>query len=221
MRGEPSWILSASVKRGCISSPATRRPGKPRSLTPLPSRCSAKPAGTRRDADSFRSKYADPGTPTAVELTFLYLGKHYTVQRNPEYARPKSRGEGFTTEKASAELHFPDGRVLTKPKEVNSAVTALLGIDREQFTRIAMIAQGDFLKLLLASTEERKKIFQKLFHTENYGALQLALKMKPPPSIGNAHGPRTASDNIFPASSRRYPSPRTRRGKSEKRRAAL
>lgn len=133
-------------------------------------------SGNRRDADSFRSKYADPGTPTAVELTFLYLGKRYTVQRNPEYARPKSRGEGFTTEKASAELHFPDGRVLTKPKEVNSAVTALLGIDREQFTRIAMIAQGDFLKLLLASTEERKKIFQKLFHTENYGALQLALK---------------------------------------------
>ena len=112
-------------------------------------------SGESRDASMFRSKYADPDTPTEVELTFLYDGKEYYIKRNPEYDRPKSRGEGFTTEKANAELHYPDGRIVTKLRDVNQAVEEIIGIDRDQFTQIAMIAQGDFMKLLLASTEER------------------------------------------------------------------
>lgn len=135
-------------------------------------------SGTTRDAAMFRSKYASPETPTEVSLLFDYAGKRYEVIRNPEYDRPKTRGEGVTTEKANAELHYPDGRVVTKLKEVNRAIEELLGIDRDQFTQIAMIAQGDFLKLLLASTDERKKIFQKLFRTQNYAALQERLKQE-------------------------------------------
>lgn len=133
-------------------------------------------SGNNRDAGMFRSKYASPETPTFVELTFDYAGKEYRVRRNPEYERPRTRGAGTTTEKANAELYYPDGRIVTKLKEVNKAVVDLMGIDRHQFTQIAMIAQGDFLKLLLASTEERKKIFQKLFHTQNYALLQDKLK---------------------------------------------
>ena len=133
-------------------------------------------SGDQRDANMLRSKYAEPGTPTEVELTFLYAGKEYRIKRNPEYIRPKGRGEGMTTEKANAELYFPDGRVLTKQREVTNAVIDIMGIDRNQFTQIAMIAQGDFLKLLLASTEDRKKIFQKIFHTQNFNTLQERLK---------------------------------------------
>ena len=58
----------------------------------------------------FRSKYAKPEVRTFVELTFTYRGKDYTVKRNPEYLRPKDRGQGMTTEKANAELIFPDER---------------------------------------------------------------------------------------------------------------
>lgn len=133
-------------------------------------------SGDNRNADMFRSKYADPDTPTEVELTFAYNGKEYTVKRNPAYLRPKKRGGGFTSKAADAELHYPDGRVVTKLKDVNNAIVEIMGIDRNQFTRIAMIAQGDFLKLLLASTDDRKKIFQKLFHTKNYWFLQESLK---------------------------------------------
>ncbi len=133
-------------------------------------------SGANRDSSMFRSKYAEPETPTEVELYFSYGGKDYYVKRNPEYIRPKSKSEGFTTEKANAELHYPDGRVVTKLREVNSAVIEIMGIDRNQFTQIAMIAQGDFLKLLLAPTDERKKIFQKLFKTQNYYVLQEKLK---------------------------------------------
>ncbi len=135
-------------------------------------------SGNTRDVNMFRSKYAEPSTPTEVELTFEYAQKIYTVKRNPEYDRPKARGEGYTTEKANAELHYPDGRVITKLKEVNKAIVDIMGIDRSQFTQIAMIAQGDFLKLLLASTEDRKKIFQKIFRTQCYYQLQERLKQQ-------------------------------------------
>ena len=133
-------------------------------------------SGDTRSPNMFRSKYAKPETPTEVELTFEYAGRRYTVKRNPEYDRPKSRGDGVTTEKADAELHYPDGRIVTKPKEVTKSVVDILGIDRNQFTNIAMIAQGDFLKLLLADTKDRQKIFKKIFHTDNYFELQKRLK---------------------------------------------
>lgn len=133
-------------------------------------------SGDHRSTDLLRSKYAKPETPTEVEMTFEYGGKVYQIKRNPAYTRPKTRGTGFTSETASAELIYPDGRVVTKLKDVNRAVEDIIGIDRNQFAQIAMIAQGDFLKLLLASTDERKKILQKLFHTRMYSDLQDRLK---------------------------------------------
>ncbi|MBQ7499400.1 MAG: SMC family ATPase [Clostridia bacterium] len=134
------------------------------------------PSGSSRSAGMLRSKYASPDTRTVVELTFEYAGREYYIKRYPDYERPSSRGGGMTTEKANAELKFPDGKVVTKKKDVDAAVTELIGIDRGQFTQIAMIAQGDFLKLLLASTDDRKKIFRKIFHTDNYSVLQDRLK---------------------------------------------
>ena len=134
------------------------------------------PSGDNRETGMFRSQYADAATPTFAELVFAYRGETYTVRRNPEYDRLKTRGEGTTTEKADAELVYPDGRVITKVKEVDRAIAEIMGIDRNQFSQIAMIAQGDFLKLLLASTDERKKIFQKLFNTQSFSRLQKSLK---------------------------------------------
>ena len=99
-------------------------------------------SGDIRKSAQFRSQYAAPETPTEVSLEFDYDGKLYRVRRNPEYTRPKSRGEGVTVEKANAELYCPDGRIITKLKEVNKAIASVLGIDREQFRQIAMIAQG-------------------------------------------------------------------------------
>lgn len=133
-------------------------------------------SGEIRESSMLRSKYADAKTPTFVELIFALGGKEYRIYRNPEYERPKARGEGFTLQKSDAELVLPDGKVIARQREVNQQIVEILGIDRSQFTRIAMIAQGDFRKLLFASTEERKKIFQKLFHTHLYQSLQDELK---------------------------------------------
>ncbi len=129
-------------------------------------------SGNSRESSMLRSKYADPDTPTFVEMTFLHLGKEYYVKRNPEYYRPAKRGEGLKKELPNAEYKKPDGSVVTKVREVNAQIEELLGIDREQFTQIAMLAQGDFLKLLLAETKERQEIFRRLFKTERYQTLQ-------------------------------------------------
>lgn len=134
-------------------------------------------SGEVREAGMFRSKYAKDDVPTCVELTFTIQGVSYTVTRNPEYQRPKGRGTGFTLQRADAELRFGDGRQpITKSKDVTRAVTDLMGLDYRQFTQIAMIAQGDFQKLLLAGTAERSEIFRQIFHTGLYQELQNRLK---------------------------------------------
>ncbi len=133
-------------------------------------------SGDSRDASMLRSKYAAPDTPTYVELTFDYGGKSYQVKRSPEYTRAKTRGTGNTKQAATAELIYPDGHVVTKLKEVNTAIRDIIGLTRAQFSQIAMISQGDFRKLLQAGTEERQKIFRDIFRTKFYDLLQSKLK---------------------------------------------
>lgn len=133
-------------------------------------------SGDSRRTDEFRSKYADPDTPTFVNLTFSYAGKVYRVRRNPQYIRAAKRGGGMTTQKPEAELHYPDGRVTARMTDVDREIQQIMGIDRNQFTQIAMIAQGDFQKLLLVSTQERIGIFRRVFGTRPYEQLQQMLK---------------------------------------------
>ena len=135
-------------------------------------------SGDVRKSDMMRSDFAKPSEKTYVELEFLCRGKQYRIVRNPEYLRPKTRGEGMTKESADAALTYPDGKVVTGSRQTVKAIEELLGIDRSQFVQIAMIAQGDFLKLLLAGTEERGKIFRKIFNTGNYLDFQKELKRR-------------------------------------------
>ena len=130
-----------------------------------------------REGSMLRCKYADGKTPTFVELEFEVHGVRYMVRRNPEYQRPKARGEGMTTEKADATLTYPDDRPpVTKAKDVTAAVQEIIGLDYNQFSQIVLIAQGQFTKLLNASTEERSRIFRKLFRTQRYAQLQERLQ---------------------------------------------
>lgn len=135
-------------------------------------------SGTNRESSMLRSKYADAATPTFVELCFSNNGEVYKIRRNPEYQRPAKKGDGMTVQKADAELIYPNGEVVTKLKEVNAAVREIIGVDRNQFSQIAMIAQGDFLKLLLAETKERQSIFREIFKTGFYQTIQRKLSLE-------------------------------------------
>ena len=132
-------------------------------------------SGNYRENTTLRSKYASADTPTFVELEFEYNNEIYKINRNPEYPRPNKRGEGFTKQSANAELVMPDGSVITKIKEVSAKVEEIIGINKNQFSQIAMIAQGDFRKLLNCETNERSKIFRKIFKTEPYHNIEIKL----------------------------------------------
>ncbi|MCR6546621.1 AAA family ATPase [Dehalobacterium formicoaceticum] len=135
-------------------------------------------SGSVRTVDTLRSDFARPETKTYVELDFLHKGQEYKVLRNPKYERPKKSGTGFTNENADATFYYPDGGVVTGNNKVTEKIVSLLGIDYKQFKQIAMIAQGEFLKLLLAESSERAGIFRKVFNTDIYLSVQEALKKR-------------------------------------------
>ena len=129
-----------------------------------------------------RSQYASEDEDTYVIYTFSYQDEIYTIRRNPEYTRLSKRryADGslrYVRESASVELTLPDGQVFRgKKRETDQKIVQIIGLDVHQFTQIAMIAQGDFLKLLLAESKERKKIFSKIFQTGLYYRVQETLK---------------------------------------------
>ena len=135
-------------------------------------------SGESRETDSLRSHFADDNTETYVELEFELRGEKYTVNRVPKQKKKKARGEGYTEKSADATLTLPDGKVITKVKNVTDKIIEILGITREQFKQIVMLAQGEFKKLLLADSVEREGIFRKIFNTYHFEKIQAELKDK-------------------------------------------
>lgn len=133
-------------------------------------------SGSVRPVTSLRSHFAHDETKTFVELTFIHKNKTYTVERTPSYERPRRRGEGMTTQVAEATLSLPGGTVMTGQRDVTLKIEDILGIKCDQFKQIAMIAQGEFLRLLLADSKERGEIFRRVFSTNLYQTAQRLLK---------------------------------------------
>ena len=130
-------------------------------------------SGDNRDPSMLRSTYADPDCPTFVDFTFSYKNKIYRIIRSPAYERPKKRGQGTTYQPTRASLTLPSGKLMAKTSEITPYIEELLGVNRDQFAQIAMIAQGDFRKLLFAETKDRMEIFRKLFHTDPFRRFQV------------------------------------------------
>ena len=126
-----------------------------------------------KDTTILRSTMAQETDKTEVELVFEFNGEHYTVTRWMKYMRPKERGSGFTEADPGATMSWPGCLApLNRTTEVDAKILEILGINRDQFSQIAMIAQGDFMKLLMTDTKDRLDLFRKIFRTENYKALQ-------------------------------------------------
>lgn len=141
-------------------------------------------SGGAREASDMRSQYAGADTPTFVEYTFTYGDETYVIKRNPKYSRLSKRKDKDgnykeTVEQPGVELTMPDGKLFAgKLKETNEKITEIIGLDADQFTQIAMIAQGEFMKLLQASSNKRKEIFAKIFDTKIYWQLQEELRRR-------------------------------------------
>ena len=133
-------------------------------------------SGTNRVPAMMKSKYADEFAEPGVELVFLHQGEQYTVRRTLEHLRAKKAGEGSTKAPATAELELPDGRTEKKESTVTEKITEILGVNHEQFCRIAMIAQGDFQKILMEDTKSRQAHFREIFRTQACRDFQEKLK---------------------------------------------
>ncbi|WP_286956213.1 AAA family ATPase [Brevibacterium sp. UBA7493] len=140
--------------------------------------------GARSDAEDYRSHYADPDTPTYVEVEFTAQARRWRVRRSPRYMRPKKRGTGMTEAKATAELsvfnpesgHWDGiGRTVS---EVQAEINRVLGLNAAQFMQIVLLPQGEFARFLRADPIEREPILRRLFNTEHFTDLESILEAR-------------------------------------------
>lgn len=132
-----------------------------------------KTSGQIRQTDSLRCDHALNEISTFVEFSFSLHQQNYTIKRNPKYYLEGKK----TPKQPSALLTLPDGKMVEGIKEVNQKMISLLGVDDQQFKQICMIAQGEFTKLIMASSDEREKVLRELFHSETYQKLEEKLKV--------------------------------------------
>lgn len=127
-----------------------------------------------------RSDLAGPEQPTWVELEFAVGARVLCVRRSPEYERPKQRGTGTTKEKAQAQLlERVDGQwqaLSTSIGEVGTEVGRIVGLTKEEFLQVILLAQGGFAKFLQATSDDRKQLLQRLFGTGSMRRLRELLQ---------------------------------------------
>lgn len=130
----------------------------------------------RNSYKMLRSDYAEGRTKTYVELTFSSGGSVYTIRRDiiPHIAR-KTEEVTYTD---SVSLTLPDGTVIDRSRDVDAKILEVVGLDRDQFAQIVMIAQNDFLRFLRSGTDDRVKILRHIFGTGSLKFFQESLKTK-------------------------------------------
>ncbi|MCC2255067.1 SMC family ATPase [Ruminococcus sp. CLA-AA-H200] len=139
----------------------------------------------RKDGTELQSQYVESGVEPFVELVFSEGNDSvaeravYMVRRVPRHFRPLKRGKGLKEESGSVSLILPDGTEYP-PKETDRKLEEIAGLTKSQFRQVAMIAQGEFMEVLRAKSDDKKVIFRKLFHTEIYGKIveELARRRK-------------------------------------------
>ena len=128
----------------------------------------------KKNGTELQSQYVDSGVEPFVELVFseetVYGREEYTVRRVPRHVRPRKRGTGVKEESESVSLTMPDGSEYPQ-KETDRKLEEIVGLTKSQFMQVAMIAQGEFMELLRAKSDDKKMIFRKLFHTELYAKI--------------------------------------------------
>ena len=133
-------------------------------------------SGRIRETKGFHSDFAPWDRECGVMLRFSHGGKTYTVTRSPSYSVPKRDGSGERLRPATAELICDDGRSWSSPREVGRVIPELLGLSCEQYGQVVMIAQGEFRKILLAKSEERRALLSRVFGTELYREIEKQLR---------------------------------------------
>jgi exonuclease SbcC len=136
--------------------------------------------GARQDGKRLRSDHAEPGQEPAVTCEFSAQRRRFEVTRSPAWDKPSARGKnGFTVQQAKTLLRERVGGAWVEKSarndEAGAEIMGLLGMDREQFTRVVMLPQGDFAAFLRSKAADRLDLLQKLFGTQRFEAVEQEL----------------------------------------------
>ena len=138
------------------------------------------PSGEVRKIDAIRSDFAEPERMTRVDFSFAIGEAQYRVERLPKQLVAKKRGTGMREQNASATVYeMKDGEwkvIATSAAAIRDTIQRIIGFRKDQFLQVVLLPQGEFRKLLVASTSEREELLHTLFRTELYRRLQDALK---------------------------------------------
>lgn len=138
------------------------------------------PSGEVRKTDAIRSDFAEPHRMTRVDFSFAIGDAQYRVERLPKQMVAKKRGTGMREQNASATVYEKkDGEwkiIATSAAAIRDTIQQIIGFRKDQFLQVVLLPQGEFRKLLVASTSEREELLHTLFKTELYRKLQEALK---------------------------------------------
>ena len=127
---------------------------------------------SQRTGEDLQSQFAGISVEPYVELTFREGSGIYTVRRSPRHVRPLKRGSGTAESAETVSLTLPDGSEYPgNIREINARLEETVGLTRAQFMQVAMIAQGEFMELLRATSDKKKEIFRRLFGTGKYQAI--------------------------------------------------
>lgn len=141
-------------------------------------------SGSLRDNKSFRSDYTKDSTSTYVSFIFECNGKTYKINRSPSQTIYSENRKKDITKAGNADLTqilngIEKAPIATKDKDATKKIEEIIGINARQFKSVAMLAQGEFQKVITSENNEsnnRKIILRNIFGTEKYNALQDFLK---------------------------------------------
>ena len=138
------------------------------------------PSGEVRKIDAIRSDFAEPERMTRVDFSFAIGDTQYRIERLPKQMVAKKRGTGMREQNASATVYeMKDGEwkvIATSAAAIRDTIQHIIGFRKDQFLQVVLLPQGEFRKLLVASTNEREELLHTLFRTDLYRKLQEAIK---------------------------------------------
>lgn len=102
----------------------------------------------------------------------------YKITRTPRHIRPAKRtGAKQQEEGETAELLMPDGSQYPgKLSDTNRKIEEIVGLTADQFRKVVMIAQGEFMDFLRAGSKEKTALLRDLLKTDYYYQLSERLK---------------------------------------------
>ncbi|UYQ78725.1 SMC family ATPase [Glutamicibacter sp. JL.03c] len=133
--------------------------------------------GSRTGSRQIRSDHAPAEVAPEVTCELTIGDRRFEVTRSPAWMRPSKRGKNRTTEQKASSLlrEFTSQgwkELSTRNDEVGHVLGSLLGLDRDQFTKVVMLPQGGFADFLRAKAKDREDLLANLFDTSDYARIE-------------------------------------------------